>query len=115
MLIKGREMNLETVSDAIGMYRGLSGRPSLCADCGMVFNFPDSAPRRFTMRGMLFPLDIIFLNQGKIVSILTNLPPDPPGQPSDYPAPDSDQVLEINAGMAEELGLEIGDNLKLPR
>lgn len=115
VMVKGREMRLETVSDAAGMYRGLSGRQSLCLDCGLIFNFPGSAPRHFTMRGMMFPLDIVFLNQGRVAAILQNLPPDPPGQASDYPGPDSDQVLEINAGRAESLGLEVGDVLELPR
>jgi uncharacterized membrane protein (UPF0127 family) len=108
--INDRMIKAEVTTKPAAMYRGLSGRHSLCADCGLLFNFSDRAARQFVMRDMEFPLDIIFIGGGRIIKIAANLPP--AGTPpeiiynSDGPA---DQVLEVNAGYAAASGIKIGD------
>ncbi len=113
--IKGAAFNLEVVNSREDMYLGLSGRESLCSSCGMLFVFPDSTSRSFVMRNMNFPLDIIFISQGRIIKIYENLPPEGAFPVnfynSDAPA---DVVLEINGGLANRLGLRVGDRLSLP-
>jgi len=97
-------------------YRGLSGREALCAECGLLFVFPDSQERAFVMRGMNFPLDIIFINNGRITRILPDLSPAEPGVDelslteyrSGGPA---DRVLEVGAGFAARGGLAVGDSV----
>ena len=72
----------------------------------------------FWMKDMLIPIDIIWINDGKIVKIDTNLQPPKKGtldkdlttygagQPVDY-------VLEVSAGFSFKNKLEIGDNVNL--
>jgi len=113
--LKGVMFDFEVVNSREDMYLGLSGRESLCSACGMLFVFPDSAARSFVMRNMNFPLDIIFISQGRIVKIHHNLPPEG-AFPVNFYASDApaDVVLEINAGLANMLGLRVGDRLNLP-
>jgi len=116
MKITDRVFKVEIVSDSMDMYRGLSNRKELCAQCGMLFVFPDLSERTFVMRDMNFPLDIIFLADGKIVKIHANLPPEGRNTKNLYSSEEpADRVLEINAGLAVELGLKEGDKLILPR
>ncbi|HPY08412.1 MAG: DUF192 domain-containing protein [Patescibacteria group bacterium] len=116
MKIADQVFKIEIVSDSMDMYRGLSNREELCAQCGMLFVFPDLSERTFVMRDMNFPLDIIFLAEGKIVKIHTNLPPEGSNTKNLYSSEGpADRALEINAGLAAELGLKEGDKLILPR
>lgn len=96
---------------------GLMYQQSLPEDAGMLFIFPDSQPRAFWMKNTLIPLDILYFNQQKtLVSIQADVPPCRattsrcPNYPSEKPA---QYVLEINAGLAQQYGFEIGDQLVL--
>lgn len=95
---------------------GLSGRRSLPENEGMIFLFDESSFPSFWMRGMHFPIDIIFLNDGTVTTIYENIqPPDSEtAQLSLYkPIAPSNQVLELNAGKAKELGLTVGDTIEI--
>lgn len=97
-------------------YQGLSDRPSLCPDCGMLFLFPASQPRNFVMRRMNFPLDMVWLNDGVIVSIDRKLAPEAAEPYTPYgPGQPINAVLEMNAGAAERYNLAIGQTLQIPR
>ncbi len=97
------------------MARGLSGRASLATDGGMLFVFPDVAPRAFWMNEMLIPIDIIWLNGGRVAEVWANAPPPAPGEaPAQRRGPDADMVLELPAGAAAAAGLGVGDTVGLP-
>lgn len=85
---------------------GLGERDALCASCAMLFTFDAPGAYGFWMMGMRFPLDILWLREGRIVHIERHL------QPGDLtlrqPPEAADSVLEVNAGTAERLGLERG-------
>lgn len=90
-------------------YRGLSGREYLCADCGLLFVFPDSAPRSFVMREMNFPLDIIFINDGRIINIEAEAQPEGIDPENFYlSAGSADMVLEVPAGTSHTQAWEPG-------
>mgnify|MGYP000924508267 FL=1 len=94
---------------------GLSGRKEMGKDEGLLFVFDDSGRYGFWMKDMMFPLDIIWLNQnGLVVEIERNLSPDtyPKAYINKTPA---SYVLEINAGRSEELGLFIGSKVKISK
>jgi len=99
---------------------GLSGKSSLPEAEGLLFDFgqKDIYPS-FWMRGMLIPIDIIWINDGKVVKIDKNLQP-PAKETSDsslklyYPDKPIDYVLEVNAGFADKNGVEIGTEVGLP-
>jgi len=102
----------EVASSALDQYLGLSNRTSLCADCGMLFIFPDKQEREFVMRNMNFPLDIIFLSDGKIINIAANLKPEGDNPTARYKSlTPANQVLELNGGYSEKYGLQAGDTV----
>lgn len=96
--------------------RGLMFRHKLRDDYGMLFIFADDDIRSFWMKNTYIPLDMIFLNrEQQIVDMAVSVPPcggDPcPSYTSKFPAR---YVLEINAGLAKKLNLQIGDKIFLP-
>lgn len=94
--------------------QGLSGRASLAQNRGMLFVFktPDRYP--FWMKDMKFPLDMIFINNNKIVDIIQNIPAPKKGEtnlPIYTPSAPDNQTLEINAGLAKKYGFKKGDTV----
>lgn len=98
----------EVVSKTATRSLGLMYRYSLEADRGMLFVFPDEAPRSFWMKNTNIPLDILFIDaQKRIVSISENTTPlSTKSIPSQHPA---QFVLEINAGASRKLGIDTGN------
>jgi hypothetical protein len=96
---------------------GLSGRDSMRNNEGMLFVFDYPGRYGFWMKDMNFPLDIIWINQnGYVVAIESNFTPEsylqnPPktvmnGPPANY-------VLEVNTGIAEQLGIFLGSMVSI--
>ena len=87
--------------------RGLMHRDSLGEDRGMLFVYPEEAPRSFWMKNTRIPLDIAFVRtDGTIVRIAQMKPLDTETTPSLYPAR---YALEMNVGWFEAHGVEKGD------
>jgi uncharacterized membrane protein (UPF0127 family) len=110
-----RQIPVELAEDNESRMRGLSYRDSLDSDRGMYFVFASSSVQYFWMHKMNFPLDIVFINKDKIISISSDVP-NPKGMtpPAIVSSRGSaDCVLEINAGKAAEWGLKVGDVVKL--
>jgi uncharacterized protein len=97
---------------------GLSKYNSIEEDFAMVFEFEDGASPTFWMKGMKFPIDIIFVNDSKIVHIYKNAyPPKSDDEELElYRAPGFvDTVVEIRAGLSDRYGFKKGDNVKIER
>ncbi len=93
---------------------GLGGRPSMPLDEGMLFIFQSEGQHSFWMRGMLFPLDYIWISSDRVVVDITVDVPIEPGVPDGgLPQYRPDQavlhMLEVNAGVVREAGVQIGD------
>lgn len=115
--VAGRSILVEVARSPEEVRRGLSFRTSLPPDTGMYFVSPTPEPQRFWMYGMRFPLDIIFIRDGIIVSIAENVPA-PKADSLEVPATvnsngQADAVLEINAGKAAEWGIKEGMEVSL--
>ena len=93
---------------------GLMFVKKMADDRGMVFAFPRAGEQAFWMRNTFIPLDIIYIGpDGRIVSIAKNAKPlDESPLPSHGAA---DTVLEINGGLADKLGVKVGDRVTDPR
>ncbi|MFA5131164.1 MAG: DUF192 domain-containing protein [Patescibacteria group bacterium] len=110
--INGQTIKAEIVKSGPKMYLGLSKRPEMCAGCGMLFLFPDKEIRDFVMRDMEFPLDIIFISEGKIINIDENLMPESDPVENYYvSAEPADAVLELNAGYCQKYNIKAGDSV----
>ena len=93
---------------------GLGKRTSLKKGWGMLFIFGKRKPYRFWMKDMQFPLDIIWLDNLRIVHINHNAKPansrdEPEVMTSPVPV---NFVLEIAAGRAEKLRLKTGQRIQ---
>ena len=78
----------------------------------MYFVFDKPKPAVFWMKGMLIPLDIIWISDNTVVGLEKNVPPPAnPAQtdPLQYHAPQPvDAVLELFSGQAKELNIDVG-------
>lgn len=112
IMVNGHRLLAEVADDGDERERGLSYRADLERDHGMLFVYPDAAPRRFWLHGMNFPLDLIFIRDGRVVSVAAGVPVTTAGVPTVvWPAEPADEVLEVNAGVAEEMGIEVGSSV----
>jgi len=93
---------------------GLMYRKSMKKDRGMLFIQPTESLQYFYMKNTEIPLDIIYINSGmKIVSFQKNAEPfNENTLPSNAPAK---YILEINAGLSDQLGLQVGDSISFSR
>lgn len=113
-----RVLNVEVVNSAKSIEQGLSDRESIGSD-GMLFMFAQSARQTFWMPRMKFDLDMIWIDEGKIIGFTENAP-----RPSSelqnlstlpkYQSPAAvDMVLEVPAGSSKAWQIQVGDALEL--
>lgn len=114
VVLNGQRLKVEVANTPAEQFQGLSDRPSICARCGMLFVFSQSAEHVFVMRRMHFPLDIIWLHNKKVTGMSLNLPPESSEPYTPYPSSGAvDMVLEIPAGTAKIYDIKVGDSLSL--
>lgn len=93
--------------------RGLMYRESLAEKEGMLFIFDEKGEYPFWMKNTLIPLDIIWIDKDqKVVFISADTPScDDTSCPIINPQKPAKYVLELNGGVAEKIGLSVGDKL----
>lgn len=102
------------VADTAGeRSRGLMYREALPRGAGMLFVYDRPQSVSFWMRNTLIPLDIIFLDaSGTVARVAENAVP-----LDETPIPGGSEiqfVLEINGGLAGQLGIAAGTELRHP-
>ena len=93
---------------------GLMERASLAPNAGMLFVFPDVAPRTFWMMNTLIPLDMLFIDANhRVINIQENALPcaAPRRCPTYHSTAPAKYVLEIPGGRARALGMQAGDHV----
>lgn len=93
---------------------GLSEKTSLPQDTGMLFSFDNADFYSFWMKNMKIPIDIIYINKNRVVTVFEDLPaPKSPDENLAIFKPDepADKVLEINAGLSKKYGIKKGDEV----
>ena len=110
----GKEIPVEVADTVEKRNLGLGKRSGLENGWGMLFVFEKRKQHGFWMKDMKFPLDIIWLDNHRIVHILRNVQPAKSGViPLVMTPPVSGNfVLEIDSGRADELKLQVGQLLK---
>ena len=115
--IKGKTYSVQLADTPEKQAAGLSGIKSISDTEGMLFTF--SAPQQpgFWMKGMLFPIDIVWINDNRIVQITDNIPTQPGLSESELtiyrPNSNVDKVLEVKAGWAFRHDINVGDTLTI--
>ncbi|PIT92989.1 MAG: hypothetical protein COU06_02410 [Candidatus Harrisonbacteria bacterium CG10_big_fil_rev_8_21_14_0_10_38_8] len=93
---------------------GLSNRELLEEGKGMLFIFDRAKIQSFWMKDMNFSIDIVWLNDNKVIGFTENLLPATTTIPTIYQSNSlSDMVLELNAGVVKKDNIRVGDILKL--
>lgn len=107
----GHTFKAEVVENILDRQKGLSGREKLPYNDGMWFVFPNAGRHGIWMKDMLFPIDIIWLDESNtIVHIEQNVSPDTFPKVF-YPNSDAKYVLETNAGWSREHNIKINTKI----
>jgi len=100
--INNQTIIVELVSTPEQMARGLGGRDRIGINEGMLFSFAASGIYPFWMKDMRFPIDIVWIRDGRIVGVTERIDPQigaPDVELRSYPPPEPvTQVLELAAG-----------------
>ena len=108
------QFDIEIAESDYEIQTGLMHRYFMHDNRGMLFIFPEMSLRSFYMKNTLMPLDIIYLDESKlIVNIQKNTKPlDETSLPSQVPA---QYVFEINAGLTQKWSLKVGDKMEFTK
>lgn len=95
---------------------GLSKKNKLDENSGMLFVFDNPDYYSFWMKEMKFPIDIIYINGNKVITVIKNAKPSSSSS-SDLtlykPDEKSDKVLELNAGTSRKYNIKKGTIVKV--
>ena len=114
------EFTVEIVRTPEERAKGLSGRTELAAEGGMLFVFDKENVRpTFWMKDTYIPLDIIWIDDGKVSQITENVQPIASGTPDNkiamyLPHEPIDHVLEVLGGTVKTNKIKVGDSVTLP-
>lgn len=115
--LNGQRLHLESATTPEEQALGLGSISFLSSNEGMLFPFNPPTEPTFWMKGMRFPIDILWVRNGKIVGIEHMVPPPLPGQTdselTQYTPPSPiDSVIELKGGWAKEHKLLVGNEVK---
>jgi uncharacterized membrane protein (UPF0127 family) len=111
VIIKRIPVKAEVVKTPEKCYLGLSHRPGLPEGQGMLFVMGAARRYAFCMRDMRFPIDIIWIADGKVAGLHKQLSPSDQG---DFVSPvPVFLVLEVPGGFADRHGIKVGDPVVL--
>ena len=91
--------------------RGLMFRTSMCADCGMLFEFESDRYAGFWMKNTFIPLDIAYVDRNGVIADIKPMFPHVL-----EPVPSSKKVLyaiEMNQGWFARNQIKVGDSIAI--
>ncbi len=111
-LIAGQVFQLEIAATHAERARGLMGQRRIPDNFAMLFVYDTESRLSFWMKGTLIPLDILFLDSDGVVVDVQTMTPQPGASDGELivytSARPARYALEMNAGLAEALGIELG-------
>lgn len=92
---------------------GLMYRRSMPRNHGMLFIFPSEQPVSMWMKNTYIPLDMVFVSRkGRVTSVTRDAVP--MSETIISSGPPAFAVIELNAGAASAMGLDVGDQVRHP-
>ena len=108
-------INIEVAKTNEERAKGLSNREKLDENSGMIFILDQNSFAKFWMKDTKIPLDMIWINDNKIIGITKDIQPELGRENSQltvYPSPSAvDFVLEVNAGFSDKNGFKVGQTI----
>jgi uncharacterized membrane protein (UPF0127 family) len=110
------QINIELANTKEIRSKGLGYRDSLATTSGMLFIHETPQKYTYWMKGMKFPIDIMWISGDTIADIIPNVPPPIEGQTDDtleryQSTVEVDKVLETNAGFVMQNNILEGDKI----
>lgn len=107
---KGAKVFLDVALTQEQKNKGLMNKKDLPENKGMVFIFRPKEKVTFWMKDTLIPLDMVFIDRGKIVKIIKNTIPNQTSTlyPSEFPVT---EVIEVNGGYTNKYLISVGDRV----
>jgi hypothetical protein len=116
--ISGKTFHVEIADEEEERERGLSNRDYLSEDGGMLFIFEEPTLPHFWMKEMNFPIDIIWISDGRIIGSVSDVLPEPGVSNQNllkHVPPDAiDMALEVRAGTVKDNNILSGDTVFVP-
>lgn len=97
--------------------KGLGGTPSITDEQGMLFVFEQSTLQEFWMKGVNYPIDIVWIDGETVSEVTPNVQPAEPNTadeslPRYKPQYPVNRVLEVPAGWAARHNIQPGDPVR---
>lgn len=110
--INGHELDVVLAKTDKDKQIGLSKYDKLDQDKGMLFIFDQPGFYPFWMKNMKFPIDIIFINKDRIVTIYAEVPTSKRNLILYSPTEASDKVLEVKAQTSTKYNFKVGEKVE---
>jgi uncharacterized membrane protein (UPF0127 family) len=112
VVINNHIIFVEQAKNSDEFEKGLAGRPCIPENQGMFFAFSKDDHYPFWMKGMKFPIDIVWITSGHSVAAI-----EVDESPSTYPDKfvnkiPAQYVLELKANLTTQLDLKLGSSVK---
>lgn len=113
--INNKTFNVFVAKSDIEKQIGLSSKNKIPENQGMLFLFEKPDYYSFWMKEMKFSIDIIYIENNKVTTVINNVkPPTNSTSLSIYkPKKKSDMVIEINGGLAEKYNIREGSSVNI--
>jgi len=117
VLIADHRFDVELAYTPESRDQGLGGRVSIPNNTGMLYNYASGEPEDAWMKGMLFPLDFLWIGADRRIADTHPNAPVPTSNTPDrllttyWSISQATYVLETNAGTISELGIKVGDQV----
>lgn len=112
VLVADTSVRAEVVRTADDQAKGLGGHAPLGDNEAMLFPYKPAGTPTFWMKGMTFSIDLLWIGDGEVIGIETEMPVDDGERRYLAPRP-VDYVLEVRAGFVRDHGIRVGDSVKI--
>ncbi len=111
-LVGSKQIQLEVAQTSKHLALGLKYRKELSENRGMLFEIGKTQKVQFWMKDVQIPLDIIFVQNGVVKTVVKSAPPcSKEPCPLYHSTEPVNRVLELSAGSAVKFGIKPGTNV----